>query len=170
MREKREAESTHEVMTTVWKQRKFTDAEVVCNGVRIPVHRSTMAAVSPVFEAAFSSAMREGETAAYVINNSIPEAVEAMACFVYTGEMPAVELLAPVFELAVQYELEGLANGVAAKMLDEVSVSNVKAFMNVLNLHSSTNASAETAREGLLCKIKEAPTYDLLRAFCVPGL
>ena len=87
-----------------------------------------------------------------------------MLCFVYTGEPPAVEVVPAVFELAMQYELEGLADCVAGKMVDEVSVSNVKAFMNSLKPHSAVNASAKTAFEALLCKIKEDPTNELLRS------
>ena len=37
---KRRGESQSDMMTKMWKQRKFTDAEVVCDGTRIPVHRS----------------------------------------------------------------------------------------------------------------------------------
>jgi hypothetical protein len=43
-----------------WKARKFCDAELVCGATRIEVHRSTLAAASPVFAAAFSSALQEG--------------------------------------------------------------------------------------------------------------
>ena len=109
--------------------------------------------------------MKEGETANYEIRDSTPEAVEALLCFVYTGEQPAAELLLPVFELAMQYELEDLAKLVAKKMAEEVTVSNVKNFVNALKLHSTKAAYAERAFEEILRKIKEDPTNnDLLRA------
>merc|ERR1739848_837938 len=113
-------------MENAWKKRKFTDAEVLCNGTRIPVHRMMLAAVSPVFEAAFTSEMQEGASATYEIKDSSPEAVEAMLQLVYTGELPAVEQLPQVFELTVKYELDTLANATAKKMAEEVSVSTVK--------------------------------------------
>ena len=69
-----------------------------------------------------------------------------------------------MLELAIQYELEGLAKLACGKMVDEVSVSNVKTFIQVLKLHSTSSAAAENAYEELLRLIKEAPTYDLLRA------
>ena len=73
-----------------------------------------------------------------------------MLCFVYTAEPPAVEMLPPVFELAMQYELEGLADCTAGKMVEEVSVSNVKAFMNILKPHGATSASTKSAFEALI--------------------
>ena len=115
---KRSLESVGAVLGNAWKQRKFTDAEVVCCGMRIPVHRSTLSAASPVFEAHFSSPMKDGETAVYEIRDSTPEAVEALLCFVYTGEQPAAELLSSVSELALQYELEDLAKLTAKRMAE----------------------------------------------------
>ena len=49
-------------------------------------------------------------------------------------------------------------------MAEAVSVSNVKTFIQVLKLHSTSSAAAENAYEELLRLIKEAPNYDLLRA------
>jgi hypothetical protein len=161
---KRKAEHMSGVMETAWKQRKFTDAEVICNGKRIPVHRSTLAAASPVFEAAFSSVMQEGASAVYEIKDSTPEAVEAMLHSVYTGELPEVELLPPFFELAMRYELEGSANAAAAQMAESVSVSNVKEILRVLHLHSPTVESAKEAFERVIRRVKSAPTNELFIA------
>ena len=111
--------------------------------------------------------MSEGKSAVYEIKNTTPAAVEAMLGFVYTGELPAVDWLAPVFELAVQYELASLAKFTAEKMLEEVSVSNVKTFARVLKLHSTVNGSANDAFDALLHKIKDSlreGNLDLLRA------
>ena len=48
------------------------------------VHRCTLAAASPIFEAAFASALQEGESTVYAIKESTPDADEAMLRFVYT--------------------------------------------------------------------------------------
>ena len=74
-----------ETQERAWKQRRFPDAEVICNGERTAVHRSTLCAASPVFDA-FSSSMQEGCAATYEIKESTPAAVEAMLCYIYTGE------------------------------------------------------------------------------------
>merc|ERR1711918_17155 len=52
---KRGRDAVCDVQERAWKQRKFSDAEIVCAGVRTAVHRSTLCAASPVFDAAFSS-------------------------------------------------------------------------------------------------------------------
>jgi hypothetical protein len=161
---KRGPPSETDLLTKVWKQRKFTDAEVLCEGQRIPVHRSTLIAASPVFEAAFTSSMSEGESTVYQINDSTPDAVEAMLCFVYTKAEPPAELLDTVFELAVQYELEELARVAAEKMTEAVSVSNVKSFIQKLKLHRATNAAAKEAFDTLIKTIQKPRNSDLLIA------
>merc|ERR1712216_376528 len=128
------------------------------------LYTSTLVAASPVFEAAFTSTMREGETAVYEISDSTPEAVEAMLCFVYTGELPEVELLHLVYELAMQYELEIFAKLIAARMVEEVSVSNVKVFVNTLKLYSTKGEHTEKAFKAMVRKIKEASSDELLCA------
>ena len=104
------------------------------------------------------------KSATYEIRDSTPEAVEALLCFVYTGEQPAAELLPPVFELAMQYELEDLAKLIAKRMPEDVAVSNVKNFVHVLKLHSSESKGVQMAFETMLSKIKEDPTYEFIRA------
>ena len=163
-RRKRSVEHVADVMENAWKQRKFTDAELVCDGTRIPVHRSTLAAVSPVFEAAFSSNMQEGANAVYEIRDSSPEAVEAMLRLVYTGELPPVEQLSAVFDLAMKYELKGLAKPTADKMAETVSVQIVKAVLAVLKQHSPNSASVKEAFEKVIRKVKDAPTDELFIA------
>mmetsp|Transcript_5275 Transcript_5275/g.17132 ORF Transcript_5275/g.17132 Transcript_5275/m.17132 type:complete len:321 (-) Transcript_5275:126-1088(-) len=44
----------------LYRDRKFTDAEFVCMGRRIPVHRAVLSAASVVFERMWSSGLRAG--------------------------------------------------------------------------------------------------------------
>ena len=94
----------------LWTQRKFTDAEVVVGETRIPVHRATVSAGSPVFDAAFTHSMKEGETATYTVTNpnAGPAEVEAMLKFFYTGVArdPDTNLnCSSLLELAVEYQV-----------------------------------------------------------------
>ena len=50
------------------------------------IDRATLSAASPVFDAAFSSQMSEGNTATYEIKDSTPTAVEAMLRYIYIGD------------------------------------------------------------------------------------
>ena len=55
----RSVESVSEVFTTVWNQRKFTDAELVCDGRRIPVHRSAPGLFNTACERPYQSSFDE---------------------------------------------------------------------------------------------------------------
>ena len=83
----------------------------------------------------------------------------------YTGALPpVVESLAQILELAMQYELEGLVKSIAERMVKEVSIDNVKGFMNSLKSHSAKNASAKNAFDALLKKMKASRNDELMRA------
>lgn len=147
-----------------WKQRKFSDAEIVCAGVRVAVHRSTLAAASAVFDAAFSSAMAEGRSAIYEIKEVSPAAVEAMLCYIYTGVLESQGTdLAALFDLSVQYELHGLCEEVALELPRGVSVDNVRECMAMLKRHSQ-NDHAKNALEAILKIVKKNGNEDLILA------
>jgi len=130
------------VQERVWKQRKFTDALVICAGERFEAHRSTLSAASPVFEAAFASSMLEGLHAQYEIKDSTPQAVEGMLRFIYTGCTDVSDTeLCPLLDLAVQYDLGELANATARRMLVSVAVENVCAYVQTLKRHHEKMAS-----------------------------
>ena len=129
----------------LWKQRKFTDAEVVVHPggsrdvVRFPVHRSTLCAASPVFDAAFSSSMQEGATATCSVRDFEPDAVEALLRYMYTGTPCSDdEALEPsaLLELAIYYQLGGLAVALAEEILLGVTVDNVRERALVLKRHA----------------------------------
>lgn len=139
-----------------WKQRKFTDAEIVCGDVRTAVHRMMLAAASPVFEAALSSAMVEGRSATYEISDVTPSAVEAMLAHIYTGNIQCQSAELPaLFELAMKYELDALGEDVAAKMVQDVSAENVRRLVVVLKRHSENKFA-----KGALTHIFEAARLD----------
>ena len=105
-----------------WKQRKFSDSEVVCSGVHIAVHRATLSAASPVFDAAFSSQMSEGNTATYEIKDSTPTAVEAMLRYIYIGDSDCLpDDLAFLLDLSAQYELDDLCAEVLERMAKDLT-------------------------------------------------
>merc|ERR1719506_824878 len=80
-----DAVSLSEQQERLWTERKFTDAEVVAGDARFAVHRATLCAASPVFDAAFTSSMEEGASATYTVRDADPAAVEALLRFLYTG-------------------------------------------------------------------------------------
>lgn len=147
-----------------WKQRKFTDAVVVCGSERIPVHRGILCASSCVFDAAFSSPLSEGQNAVYEIQESPPGAVEAMLAFIYTGEHECLVVeLATLLELAVQYQLPELTANVASKLLENVSCENVHDHLAVMKRHRH-NPEIKQPLEKLIKVIKEDTSNELILA------
>eukprot|EP00929_Paragymnodinium_shiwhaense_P029365 TRINITY_DN16839_c0_g1_i1.p1 TRINITY_DN16839_c0_g1~~TRINITY_DN16839_c0_g1_i1.p1 ORF type:complete len:273 (+),score=52.30 TRINITY_DN16839_c0_g1_i1:149-967(+) len=141
-----------------WKKRRFTDAVVVCGDARFDVHRSTLSAASPVFEAAFASVMKEGETATYEVTNSDPAAVEAFLYFVYTGNLKtelADESSTQLFHLAVMYEVDEMVSEVASNLLVGLTETNVSARVRALNVHQD---KAKEQWKKLLCILQEDVT------------
>lgn len=153
------------VQEQAWKKRKFSDAEVVCEGVRTPVHRSTLCAASPVFDAAFSSAMREGQTAAYEIKGSSPAAVEALLCYIYIGEFDCPsEELGLLLDLAVQYDIADLCKEVAGQLTADVTVQNVRSRFAVLKRHSQHDEGITAAFKAIVQLVKADASDHLISA------
>eukprot|EP00927_Polykrikos_kofoidii_P062335 TRINITY_DN57140_c0_g1_i1.p1 TRINITY_DN57140_c0_g1~~TRINITY_DN57140_c0_g1_i1.p1 ORF type:complete len:254 (-),score=46.97 TRINITY_DN57140_c0_g1_i1:86-847(-) len=143
--------ATAGVQERAWKMRKFTDAEILVEGERFPVHRSTLCAASPVFDAGFSCDMEEGRTSVYEIKNASPAAVDAMLRFIYTGclECSAQELPC-LLELAVQYELSELRSILPGHFLNDVTQDNVRERGAVLKRLSDSNLHVRRAFGKLL--------------------
>eukprot|EP00929_Paragymnodinium_shiwhaense_P091254 TRINITY_DN51277_c0_g1_i1.p1 TRINITY_DN51277_c0_g1~~TRINITY_DN51277_c0_g1_i1.p1 ORF type:complete len:264 (-),score=43.61 TRINITY_DN51277_c0_g1_i1:125-916(-) len=141
------------IQERAWKQRKFTDAVVVCNGQRFDVHRATLSAASPVFDAAFSCGMTEGAFATYEIQQSTAAAVEAMLFFMYNGSIAVPpEELPQLLELAVQYELHELCEMVGKNMLSDISVDNVQERAKALKRHQT---KVKSSWEAMLDHLRE---------------
>jgi len=116
----------------LWERRPFSDATVVANnGKTFEVHRSVLAASSPVFEAAWRQPLRESEDRALHVD-AAPEAVESLLCFVYTGSPTDSTQPGEMLRLAHLYELPALVRMSATQLAMEVSpataVSSVRAL------------------------------------------
>mmetsp|Transcript_27857 Transcript_27857/g.86745 ORF Transcript_27857/g.86745 Transcript_27857/m.86745 type:complete len:274 (+) Transcript_27857:49-870(+) len=152
------------VQERVWKQRKFTDAEVVCGGVHMAVHRATLCAASPVLDAAFSSSMAEGKNSLYEIKDSTPEAVEAMLCYIYTGGSAfPVTQLPQLLELAVKYQLADLIADVVRELPKGITPESVRERLAILKRHSAIPIVKDALIE-LLKSIKAADSNELILA------
>eukprot|EP00746_Dinoflagellata_sp_MGD_P144158 gnl/MRDRNA2_/MRDRNA2_76909_c0_seq1.p1 gnl/MRDRNA2_/MRDRNA2_76909_c0~~gnl/MRDRNA2_/MRDRNA2_76909_c0_seq1.p1 ORF type:complete len:349 (+),score=70.40 gnl/MRDRNA2_/MRDRNA2_76909_c0_seq1:193-1239(+) len=143
------------VQERVWKQRKFTDAVITCSGKRFEAHRAILSGASHVFEAAFSSSMQEGQSGVYEIKESTPVAVEGMLRFMYTGciSVPEEEL-APLLELAVQYDLGHLADACAESLLVDLTAENLPVRAKALKRHSKFSTAIGAAWEEMLDKLQ----------------
>ena len=153
------------IQERAWKQQKFADAQIVCDGVRIPVHRSTLAAASRVFDVALSSSsMKDGQLAVYEIKDVPFAAVQAMLQHIYTGKVEvAAGILIPLFDLAVQYELCELGSMVADMFVEGLTVDNVRERVVTLKRHQETE-SVQYAFMHLLETIRADASLQLFAA------
>lgn len=127
----------------IWRERKFTDAEVVCRGRRMPVHRAVLSAASPVFERMWEGSMREANEATLEMDDAAPETVEAMLQYVYTGGLPSsLEKPAPLFQIAKKYGLDDLAEEMGALMLEGLDSENVEERVRAIRLHAGAGDTA----------------------------
>eukprot|EP00747_Dinoflagellata_sp_TGD_P170497 gnl/TRDRNA2_/TRDRNA2_202213_c0_seq1.p1 gnl/TRDRNA2_/TRDRNA2_202213_c0~~gnl/TRDRNA2_/TRDRNA2_202213_c0_seq1.p1 ORF type:complete len:272 (-),score=58.43 gnl/TRDRNA2_/TRDRNA2_202213_c0_seq1:318-1133(-) len=158
---KRNLDHVFTIQEESWKHRKFSDAEIVCAGVRTAAHRGTLSAASRVFDAAFSSTMTEGQSAIYEIKEATPTAVEAMLHHIYTGILQCqTDDLPSLFTLAMRYELDALGLDVAGQMLEDVNVENVRDRLAVLKLHREKHIAECTLTK--IIKILKANDDDEL--------
>ena len=108
--------------------------------------------------------MQEGHLAVYEIKESQPASVEAMLRHVYTGKLEvAPEALAPLLDLAVQYELEDLKISVAEELLNGLTEENVRQRAKALKCHRQ-NKLINQALMKMLNAIESDPTRKLFLA------
>jgi len=145
------------VLATMWRDRDFTDATIVCQDQCFNVHSAVMSAASPVFSAAFSSGMVEGATKRLEIKDALPQAMEQLLHYMYNGFVDE-NLVSQILPLAVRYQVHPLAEQCGeicrerifySKTSDQVVVD----LLGVLRKHKADNAIAKIW-EGVISSTK----------------
>merc|ERR1712187_1057223 len=150
------AEST---ASELWNRRPFPDAQVVANdGTTFAIHRTILAASSPVLEAAWRQPLRESEERVLRIDSD-PETVEALLRFMYTGRESANSDPGEMLSLAHLYGLPALVGVSSTRLASQVSASNAVAAVRALRAYRSDSAVAD-AWATLLSRIQGIITSD----------
>lgn len=113
------------IARTLWSDRAFADAVVVCPPRSIAVHRCVLAAASPFFARAFQGCMRESTEARVVIEDADADAVEALVRYLYTGAVDSGVDPAALLPLAHRFEVHGLLRLCAAAIVWDLAEDNV---------------------------------------------
>jgi hypothetical protein len=117
------------VVKSLWQDRLFTDATIVCGARKIPVHRNVLVAASPFFSSAFQGEMKEGLTAEVVIADADPEAVEALLAYLYTGQVgDKVDAMA-LLPVAHRFGASALVDHCASQLVEELREENIAKAM-----------------------------------------
>jgi hypothetical protein len=113
------------IAKTLWSERAFADAVVICPPRSIEVHRCVLAAASPFFARAFQGCMRESSEAKVVIEDAEADAVEALVRYLYTGAVDDAVDPASLLALAHRFEIGGLLRQCAAAIVWDLTEENV---------------------------------------------
>eukprot|EP00929_Paragymnodinium_shiwhaense_P057432 TRINITY_DN28744_c0_g1_i1.p1 TRINITY_DN28744_c0_g1~~TRINITY_DN28744_c0_g1_i1.p1 ORF type:complete len:210 (+),score=20.48 TRINITY_DN28744_c0_g1_i1:369-998(+) len=120
----------------MYRDRKFTDIEVVCGKEAVQAHRSVLAASSPVFSKMLESAMRESTSKSIVIEDAAsPPCVEHLIRFIYTGELTQISCgieCACLVRLGHRYDIAGLVQAASSKQVELVYAGNVSEVVKIL--------------------------------------
>lgn len=121
-------------MQAMYRQRLFTDATIVVEGIALHAHRAVLAAASPVFERMFSSHMQEGKSQTIEMSDVAAETVELLLQFIY-GCLQQHDLTLPeavaLFQACLDYieslqELEGiLGSDTCSKIRNDPRLTNL---------------------------------------------
>ncbi|CAE8609091.1 unnamed protein product [Polarella glacialis] len=127
-----------QICDKLFRDRKFTDASIMCGGHQIPVHRCVLAAVSPVFERMLESGMREGHTTTIEIQDVSPEAIEIMVRYIYKGDaLPMSTQLSALFVLGNRYMIPSLVSDIGDLMVQQLDKINGKDILHVVRRHAT---------------------------------
>lgn len=149
----------------MWKDREFTDAEIVTASGTIPVHRAILCC-SAHFKAAFTGGYQESANCTIRIDDAAHMSVEAFIQFLYTGDLADGVDLAEVLKLAHRYQQDDLVKICAESMLKALNEDTVCETVRCLRLMRQTPSVAAAWQE-LEGKIRDVPE---LRTAVLVGL
>jgi len=110
---------------SLWAERKFTDATVVCGEQSFPVHRCVLAASSLFFARAFEGSMKESVEARVVIKDADAGCVEVLLSYLYTGQIDGCINAAALLPVAHRLEVSALVEHCAAALAWEINSENI---------------------------------------------
>ncbi|CAL4942502.1 unnamed protein product [Urochloa decumbens] len=151
-----------------------TDVVFQVGGVEFSVHRSVLAARSPVFEAELSSATREGSTAArdcIRIDDMLPEVFESLLHFAYSDSLPdmdgpqgpmiAEHLLVAADRFGMQ-ELKLICEKKLGSNINEDTIANMLRFAEQHQCRFLRDACIEFLEDPPVLQVVMATDDDLL--------
>lgn len=152
-------ESSAKLRKTLWNDRVFTDAQVVCGDRSFAVHRCVLAAASPFFATAFGSEMQEGREAKVIIGDASHKCVGTVLRYLYTGTISGDVDSIALLPIAHRFDIAALIERCAADIASNVDETNVAE--SVASLRSlSSNSVVNVYWKSLLARLSQ--NIDLL--------
>jgi len=126
---------SQQVTSKLWRDKLFTDVEVVCGTQRFQLHRAVLAAASPVFAAMLGSEMAESKSQQIVISDADEDAVSHALEYIYTGNV-AEGTGCQVVVLGHKYDIPGLIEFAAPVALSNLTAENVCNEVRILRSYA----------------------------------
>ena len=133
----------------------YTDVVLATNGHEFKAHRAVLASQSPFFKARFEKQW-EREDNKIEMNDTSPDILDAMLCFMYTGKVEAFSSEALAFRLlptAEEYGLVGLRQICEKVLKQSLTVLNVIELLLLADTHN-----ASELREACMSLIRRNPS------------
>jgi len=119
----------------LWKDRHFSDVDVVCGETHFACHRAVLAAASPVFAAMLKTDMVEATNKNIIISEADDRSVKDTLEYIYTGSVCESAGCGMVV-LGHMYDVQGLVEYAAPVALGNLTEDNVVGEIRTLRAHS----------------------------------
>ncbi|KAK0169819.1 hypothetical protein PV328_010457 [Microctonus aethiopoides] len=116
----------------------FSDMIIVIGEKEIPVHKTILAANSPVFLAMFKTDMSESLNKQIVVTDTEVDIMEKVINFMYTGVIhpaPDIDALISILAVADKYEIMTLQKLCEQKLSEKIRIENVLEILDRISLY-----------------------------------
>eukprot|EP00928_Gymnodinium_smaydae_P033461 TRINITY_DN23969_c0_g1_i1.p1 TRINITY_DN23969_c0_g1~~TRINITY_DN23969_c0_g1_i1.p1 ORF type:complete len:357 (+),score=71.60 TRINITY_DN23969_c0_g1_i1:104-1072(+) len=127
-----DGEAALKVARTMWTDKSFSDAVVVCGSRTLPVHRCVLTAASAFFASAFGGTMKEAREAKVVIEDADEKSVESLLQYLYTGHVGEGADAIALLPIAHRLGVAALVELCAALIVEELCEENVVRSVAIL--------------------------------------
>lgn len=117
---------------------EFSDVTISVDGKVFPVHKSILAARSPVFDALFKSGLEESKSNAVDILDVEPGVMEVFLRYIYTGKCERIdEMAAALLRMADKYDIKCLKDLCEIALLKQMNCENAADTLIVADLYNA---------------------------------
>ena len=126
-------------MEQLFSNKMFADVKITCGDKTFQCHKSILASRSPVFNAMFVFSMTENDTGCVRIENMLPEVLDKLLNYIYTGIATSLDTLAKeVLAAAHLYQVEKLKQLCEEKLSSNIDVENCIDLLVLSDLHQAS--------------------------------
>lgn len=119
---------------------EFSDVSLVVGEKEIQAHRNILSARSPVFSRMLNSEMMESSSREILIDDITEEALREMLSFVYTGQVPNIQVLAhQLYYAADKYQIDELIVICEDSLIRNLSVNSCVETLILSDRHDAVN-------------------------------